>query len=284
MLTETGYGYKIGNRIFSLNGKYVMGILNVTPDSFSDGGKYFSHSDAVKHAFEMINEGADIIDVGGESTRPGSDFVSADEELRRVIPVIEKIISEIPDTIISVDTNKSVVAREALKAGAKIVNDISAGTFDAELLDTAASFDAAVILMHIKGTPKNMQEDTSYTDVCEEVKSFLLSRAEEARRKGIDKIFIDPGIGFGKTADQNFSLISKLPELRSTGIPVAIGVSRKSFLGKLLGLQPYERENATVITETIAMLKGANIIRTHNVKNAIQAVRIVKEISAEQNV
>ena len=190
-----------------------MGILNVTPDSFSDGGLYLHEDDAINHALKMIEDGADIIDIGGESTRPGSDVVSEDEEINRVIPVIKKILDKKPEAIISIDTTKSKVAEEALKNGAQIVNDISGLTFDSEMIAVVKKYDASIIIMHIKGTPKNMQQNPHYDDVVKEVLNFLKAQSQNAEQEGLSKIIIDPGIGFGKRIQDNFELIKKFKRI-----------------------------------------------------------------------
>lgn len=261
--------YKINGRVFSNDKISVMGILNVTPDSFSDGGMYNSVDSALKRAKEMIELGVDTIDVGGESTRPGSLPVEADEEIRRVVPVIEKIKSVYPEVIISIDTNKSEVAEKSVENGADIINDISAGTFDDKMFSVAAKYNTPIILMHIKGKPQTMQSNPEYGDLISEVYSFLLERIGRAKKEGVNTIIADPGIGFGKSVADNFRLITRLKEFRSLGVPMLIGLSRKSFLGKSLELTVDERETPTIISETVAALKGARIIRTHNVKNAI---------------
>ncbi|MEJ2614471.1 MAG: dihydropteroate synthase [Ignavibacteriaceae bacterium] len=269
--------YQIGNRDYNFDAAYVMGILNVTPDSFSDGGLYINSDDAVEHALEMINDGADFIDVGGESTRPGSDIVTEDKELDRVIPVIKKILSAVPETIISIDTTKSKVAEEAIKNGAKIVNDISGATFDEEMLLVVKKYDASVVLMHIKGTPKNMQQNPYYENVVEEIYDFLFERIKAAEELGIKNIFVDPGIGFGKRIEDNFEILSRLDDFKSLGFPVVVGASRKSFLGKTLNLDITERDTATAITESIAVKNGARIIRTHNVKYGKQVCELLNK-------
>ncbi|MBI5662935.1 MAG: dihydropteroate synthase [Ignavibacterium album] len=270
--------YKIGNSLFAFNKPYLMGILNVTPDSFSDGGKYISAENAVKHALEMMDEGADIIDIGGESTRPGSDPVSADEEIKRVIPVIKEILNRRPEAVLSIDTYKSKVASEALKAGAKIVNDISAFTFDPEIADVCKHFGAAAVLMHIKGTPKTMQNNIEYDEIVSDIFNFLRSRTDYALEKGIEKIIIDPGIGFGKSVNDNFKIIKRLKDFKSLGFPILIGVSRKSFLGKTLNLDINERDLPTVAVEALSIFNSARIIRTHNVKNGKQIIKLLSEI------
>ena len=269
--------YNIGNRKFSFDKAYVMGILNVTPDSFSDGGKFFNKQDAVKHAIQMIEDGADIIDVGGESSRPGSEGVSADEELSRVIPVIKDILSRKPETIISIDTTKKIVASEALINGAKIVNDISALTMDPDITEVIKKNDAAVVLMHMKGTPKTMQSDLQYNDLIKDIYDYLSQRINKANKSGIGNIFIDPGIGFGKRFEDNFELIRRLEDFKSLGYPILIGVSRKSFIGKTLNLGLEERDTATASVESVAIRNGARIIRTHNVKNGVQVCKLLNK-------
>jgi dihydropteroate synthase len=270
--------YKFGNQSISFDFPKVMGILNVTPDSFSDGGKYYSEKSAIDYALNMIDDGADIIDVGGESTRPGSDTVSLDDELQRTIPVIKKLVELRNDLTISIDTTKCEVAHQALDSGASIVNDISGLTSDEKMIDVVKSYNAGIVIMHIKGNPKTMQENPHYLDVVKEVKDFLSQQSNKAKQEGIDKIIVDPGIGFGKRVEDNFKLIKRLDEFQSIGFPVMIGLSRKSFLGKTLNLNVNERDVATVIMETTSVLKSARIIRTHNVKYCTQMVKLVSHI------
>jgi dihydropteroate synthase len=270
--------YKFGNQSISFDIPKVMGILNVTPDSFSDGGKYYSENSAINYALNMIDDGADIIDIGGESTRPGSDAVSLEDELQRTIPVIKKLVELKKDLIISIDTTKSEVARQALDSGASIVNDISGLTFDDKMISVLNSYNAGIVIMHIKGNPKTMQQNPHYLDVVKEVKDFLSQQSNKATQYGIDKIIIDPGIGFGKRVEDNFELIKRLEEFQSIGYPVMIGLSRKSFLGKTLNLNVDERDNATLIMETASVLKSARIIRTHNVQYCTQMVKLVSHI------
>ena len=260
----------------------VMGVLNVTPDSFSDGGQFFSPERAVAHAEQMINEGADLIDVGGESTRPGSEFVTEAEELRRVIPVIERLagISSVP---ISIDTTKSSVARAALVAGAEIVNDISGLRFDPQLADEVARASAGLILMHSRGTPKTMQQLPPADDIMKEVIDSLRKSIRFARQRGVaaQNIAIDPGIGFGKTVEQNLALIADLEQLAGefSDFPVVIGTSRKSFIGKLLDNAPADqRLCGTIATVVVSVLKGAHIVRVHDVRGAVEAVRVADAI------
>lgn len=260
----------------------VMGVLNVTPDSFSDGGEFFSFDRAVLHAERMIAEGADIIDVGGESTRPGSEFVSEDEELRRVIPVIKKLAvhASVP---ISIDTTKSSVARAALQAGAEIVNDISGLRFDPTIADEAAKARAGLVLMHSRGTPKDMQQLPPVEDIMSEVIIGLRESVAIAGQHGVSResIALDPGIGFGKTVEQNVELIAKLAQLAAEfpDLPLMIGTSRKSFIGKLLdGAPADERLYGTIATVAASILNGAHIVRVHDVRATIEAVRVADAI------
>lgn len=256
----------------------VMGIINVTPDSFSDGGKYLDTEQAFQYAVKLIESGADIIDIGGESSRPGSEPVTAEEEMERVIPLIEKIKKSYPDAVISVDTTKSKVADAALVAGALIVNDISGGTFDEKMFEVVSRWNCPYIIMHIKGTPKTMQDSPEYADVIAEVYDFLSKRITIASEYGISKIIIDPGIGFGKRLEDNLNLLRCLSAFKSLGAPVLIGVSRKSFIGKLTGKGVNERDLSTTISESISIMNGARIIRTHNIEYALDLKKIFKGI------
>jgi len=265
----------------------IMGVLNVTPDSFSDGGQFFSTDQAIAHAEQMISEGADIIDVGGESTRPGSDFVSEEEELRRVIPVIERL-ARIGSVPISIDTTKSSVASIALKAGAEIINDVSGLRFDTAIADEAANAKAGLVLMHSRGTPKDMQQLPPVADIMSEVIKGLSDSIAIAEQHGVARgaIVIDPGIGFGKTVAQNLELIAKLDQLASAfaDLPIMIGTSRKSFIGKLLdGAPADERLYGTIATVVASVLNGAQIVRVHDVKAVVASIRLthaVKQHSA----
>ena len=259
-----------------------MGILNVTPDSFSDGGQFFSHDRAIAHAEQMIAEGADIIDVGGESTRPGSDFVSEQQEIDRVIPVIERLSSD-KSVPISIDTTKSAIARVALQAGAEIVNDISGLRFDAAIADEVARAGAGLVLMHSRGTPKNMQQLPPVTDIIAEVGAGLHESIHLANQRGVpnENMAIDPGIGFGKTAEQNLELIANLDQLvrAFADSTLVIGTSRKAFIGKLLGGAPVEeRLHGSIATVVASILNGAHIVRVHDVKATIEAARVADAI------
>jgi len=260
----------------------VMGVLNVTPDSFSDGGQFLSFNQAIAHAEEMIDEGADIIDVGGESTRPGSEFVSTEEELRRVIPIIEQLTAN-RSVPISIDTTKAAVAHAALMAGAEIVNDISALRFDPLLADEVAKANAGLILMHSRGTPKTMQQLPPAANIMTEVIDGLRESISIAQQHGVapESIAIDPGIGFGKTAEQNVELIAKLDQLAGefSEFPIMIGTSRKSFIGKLLdGAPADQRLYGTIASIVASVMKGAHIVRVHDVKAAVEAVRVADAI------
>lgn len=255
---------------------HVMGILNVTPDSFSDGGRYLDQERAVIHGIRLAEEGADFIDVGGESTRPGSEPVSASEEIRRVVPVIKELVRKI-NVPISIDTYKSAVAEAALDAGALIVNNISGMTFDFNMSTVVLHHYATIIIMHIKGKPRTMQMNPTYENVTKEVKQFLSEKIEYARKVGIKQIIIDPGIGFGKTFEHNIQLIQELRTLTELGHPLLIGPSRKSFLGTILNLPPEERLEGTAAAVTVSILNGANIIRVHDVKE-MKRVALVSDV------
>ncbi|MCB0748050.1 MAG: dihydropteroate synthase [Ignavibacteriae bacterium] len=267
------------NKILNSNSPVIMGILNITPDSFSDGGKYLNSELAFNHIEKMIKEGAEIIDIGGESTRPDADEVKEEEELLRVIPIIKEIKKKYNKIFISIDTTKSKVAEEAIKFGANLINDVSGGVFDSKIINIAAESKTPLVVMHIKGNPKNMQVNPLYYDVTSEIIAYLEDRIKIVLKNGVDEIIIDPGIGFGKTVEDNFRLLKNLDKFKTLGKPILIGVSKKSFLGKSLDLEIEHRENATIITETIAALKGAKIIRTHNVKNAVELKTIYQHLN-----
>ena len=264
--------------------KLVVGILNVTGDSFYDGGKYFDSDAAVARGLEMARQGADIIDVGGESTRPGAAPVDQPEELGRVLPVIAGL-AEAGVRHISVDTTKSAVAEEAVKAGAGIINDISGMNFDAGMLDVAVSTGAALILMHTRGRPQTMQDDLQYADLMGEVCASLEDSMDAALKAGIpsERICLDPGIGFGKSLSQNLELITRVREIKSFGVPVMIGASRKSFIGGLTGADVSERKSGSIAAAVAAALKGADLIRVHDVAETVQAMSVVSGLEAYRN-
>jgi dihydropteroate synthase len=261
---------------------HVMGVLNLTPDSFSDGGLYMQPTEALRHALDMVKEGADIIDVGGQSSRPGSVAVSEDEELRRVLPLVEMLAEEWSGPI-SVDTSSSRVAAETLAAGAGIINDITGFTGDGALPGVTAGHGAACILMHMLGTPATMQDDPSYGDLMGEVAGFLAGAIERAVSAGIgdDQIAVDPGIGFGKTTKHNLAILRHLPELSVLGKPIVVGTSRKGFIGKILDLPVDERLEGTIATAAYAVAQGARIVRVHDVRPVVRAVRMVEACIAQ---
>ncbi|MBI3854440.1 MAG: dihydropteroate synthase [Planctomycetes bacterium] len=252
----------------------VMGVLNVTPDSFSDGGEWTDPERALRRARAMVREGADLIDVGGESTRPGARSVPAAEEIRRVVPLIERLAAE--KILVSVDTSKAAVARAAFRAGAKILNDVTALRGDRAMARTAARAGVAVILMHMKGTPRTMQRKPAYGDVVEEILGFFREILKLAWRAGIerDKIILDPGIGFGKLPEHNLEILRRLDEFRSLGRPIAIGTSRKSFIGRALGRRVDDRVNGTAATVAAAILRGADVVRVHDVREMSDVARM----------
>jgi dihydropteroate synthase len=270
----------VRNELFDLSQRtFIIGILNVTPDSFFDGGKFFDVDKAVERGIKMAEQGADIIDIGGESTRPGSEPISLEEELSRVIPVIERLSQEIK-TPLSIDTYKSIVAKKALDSGASMINDISALRFDPEMKKIAAEYTVPVILMHIKGTPKNMQDDPYYDDVMKEISFYLKESITIAKDAGIkeDKIIIDPGIGFGKRLQDNLDILKNLSMLKSLGKPILVGPSRKSFIGKVLDLPPEERLEGSLGALAVAILNGANLVRVHDVKENLRVAKLVDAI------
>ena len=257
----------------------IMGILNVTPDSFSDGGKFDTPEQAASHASKMIEDGADIIDIGGESTRPGAEPVSIDEELNRTIPVIEAIRDQ-SDCIISIDTYKSKVAESALDAGANMVNDISGLTFDEGMASLVAEKETPVVIMHIKGSPLDMQKEPHYEDLMEEIKDYFTAKIAKAKEAGIPNtnIILDPGIGFGKRLEDNFELIRELKQICAMEYPILIGPSRKSFIGTVLNLPITERLEGTLASITAGVMNGARIVRVHDIMAVRRTIAITEKI------
>lgn len=261
---------------------FIMGILNVTPDSFSDGGRFFDRAAAVRRAEQMAEEGADIIDIGGQSTRPGSEPVPLEEELRRTMPVIEALAGRV-GVPISIDTFRAEVARRALEAGASMVNDISGLRSDPEMPSAIAAQNVPVVVMHMKGTPRDMQENPTYEALIPEIMDFLRESVRIAEESGIDKVVIDPGIGFGKTFDHNLEIINNLSEFTLLERPLLIGPSRKAFLGGILGgAPPTERLEGTAAAVTACILNGANIVRVHDVKEMVKVARVADAIKRER--
>ncbi len=258
----------------------VMGILNVTPDSFSDGGLFYNTDEAVSHALQLIENGIDIIDIGGESTRPGAKKISEEEEIQRIIPVVKQIRELSPEIIISIDTTKSMVAQKAIQSGANIINDISGFSFDNRMIDVVRESKVPVIIMHMQGDPSNMQNKPVYDDLIIDISSFFKSKIKLATDAGIKKkqIILDPGIGFGKTVGDNFQLINQLNEFCKLGFPVMIGPSRKSFIGTTLNLPVDDRLEGTAAAVAVGVMNGARIVRVHDVKEIKRVVTIVEKI------
>ncbi len=267
----------VGKRIYRNSKNYIMGILNVTPDSFYDGGKYIDKSIAIERALKLVEDGADIIDIGGESSRPGSEPVKIEDELNRVLPVLRAIRKEIKVPI-SVDTYKSKVAEIVLSEGADIINDISGLRFDKNMAKVISRHKASVIIMHIKGTPKNMQNKPEYKDLIEDIITYLKDSIDIALRNNIDfnKIMIDPGIGFGKKLEHNYIILNKLKEFKILNRPILIGLSRKSLIGKVLNNNPEKRLNGTLVLNSISLLNGANFIRVHDVKEHKEILKLIE--------
>jgi dihydropteroate synthase len=277
-------GWRCRDRTLTLGERtLVMGIVNVTPDSFSDGGMFLGTDDAVRHGARLVDEGADVLDVGGESTRPGADPVDLEEELRRVIPVIEGLTKARPEVPVSVDTRKPEVARAALEAGVRIVNDVTAGR-DGAMLEAVADTDAGIVLMHMLGEPQTMQDDPRYDDVAAEVNEFLRERIEAAVFAGIaeERVCVDPGIGFGKNVEHNLALLRSVSALRLLGAAVMVGASRKRFIGVLTGADdPADRLEGSLAAAVLAASLGADVVRVHDVAPTVRALRVADAIVRE---
>ena len=283
-ICKTTYPLRFRKHTIALGKKtLLMGILNVTPDSFSDGGLYLEKEKAIAHGLGMIKEGADILDIGGESSRPGSKPIGADEELQRVIPVIEGLMKQ-ADVPISIDTTKSIVAEEAIKAGAQMINDISGLHFDQGLAEVAAKEEIPLVLMHIRGTPETMQKDVRYRSLFSEMLQSLRKSIQRAESLGVapDQIIIDPGIGFGKTMEDNLLIIKNLSEFRILGKPILLGTSRKNFLGKILQADVTERLEGTLSSIAIGIMNGAHIVRCHDVLQAKKTIAVADAIRLVQ--
>jgi dihydropteroate synthase len=257
----------------------VMGILNVTPDSFYDGGKFTSEASVLEQAERMLKEGADILDIGGMSSRPGAKIIQEEEELNRVIPYVKTLVKRFSQAIISIDTIRSKVAKECLNEGAHIINDITAGRFDSEMLGIAAHHKAPFIIMHMKGLPVDMQLEPQYTNVTTELMDFFGERISACREAGITDTIIDVGFGFGKNLDHNYTLLRNLSYFAQLNQPILVGVSRKSMVCKLLGVKPVNALNGTTAVNTIALMKGAHLLRVHDVKEAKEAIKVVQRLN-----
>lgn len=270
---------RYNGELIDLSKPLVMGILNVTPDSFYDGGRYNSIDDAIKHVEEMLTDGASIIDIGACSTRPGAAEVNTEQELKRLQPVIRQIKRSFPDAILSVDTYRAEVARKLVdEFGDCIINDISGGTLDPKMFETVAQLRVPYILMHIQGTPQTMQQNPTYQNVTKEVIKWLSEGVYKLHELGVSDIIIDPGFGFGKTVDHNYELFNHLDAFRFFELPVLVGISRKSMIYRLLNTTPDESMNATTVLNTLALKAGANFLRVHDVKAAVEAVEIFEKI------
>lgn len=267
-------------KIIDLRTPKIMGILNVTPNSFYDGGQHNSIDAALAQTEKMISEGATFIDVGGASSKPGVVEISTDEELKRVLPVIEKINQTFPESFISIDTYRSEVAQQAVAAGATLVNDISAGNLDNTMLKTVGKLGVPYIAMHMQGTPQTMQKNPSYKDVLVAIRFFFSEKINDAHAAGINDVIIDPGFGFGKMLAHNFTLLKYLRSLHIPGVPLLVGISRKSMINKTLGIDAAHALNGTTVLNTIALQQGAHILRVHDVKEAQEAVRLIEALDA----
>ena len=257
-----------------------MGILNVTPDSFYDGGTYKNEKDILNKVEKMLSEGATFIDIGAYSSRPNADDISEDEELKRIIPVIDLILKNFPDTLISVDTFRSNIAKHCIKAGGTLINDISAGKMDNNMLPTIADLQVPYIMMHMKGTPQTMRQHTNYNNLLKEVLFYFSERIATARKLGIIDIIVDVGFGFSKTIKQNYELLSKLENFSMLDLPLLAGVSRKSMIYKVLENSPQEALNGSTILNTIALQKGASILRVHDVKEAMECIKLTSQLNS----
>jgi len=270
------FSLNCGGTLLDLSSPKIMGILNITSDSFFESSRYQTEETILENAARMLKEGAAILDVGGQSTRPGAEIHPENEESDKVLPAIELISKNFPEAIISVDTFRSSIARKAIKAGAHIINDVSGGTMDNKMFETVGELQVPYILMHILGTPETMQENPVYSNVTKEVFNYFLEKIEKLRSFGVKDIVLDPGFGFGKTLEHNYQLLQHFPEFRFFDMPILAGVSRKSMVNKIIKTKPENALNGTTVVNTIALLNGASILRVHDVKEAKQAIEIVQ--------
>ena len=266
-------------KLIDLTTPKVMGILNCTPDSFYDGGKYKSESQFLSQVEKMLSDGATFVDIGAYSSKPNAEFVSEDDELNRLLPVIELVLNSFPETIISVDTFRSKIAQKAIENGAAIVNDISAGNLDENMLEIVAKLQVPYIMMHMKGTPQTMQTLTQYDNICKEMLFYFSERVGKARSFGINDIIIDPGFGFAKTVEQNFEVMQKLELFQMLELPLLVGISRKSMIYKTLETTAESSLNGTTFLNAISLQKGANILRVHDVKEAVESVKLFNKLN-----
>ncbi len=265
-------------QLIDLSSPKVMGILNITPDSFYDGGLYKSEKDILLQTEKMLNEGATFIDIGAYSSRPNAEHISETLELKRILPIIELLVNRFPETNISIDTFRSFVARQCIEAGAALINDISAGLMDDNMLLTIAQLNVPYIMMHMKGTPQNMQQQTNYNDLLKDIIFYFSERITEARTHKINDLIIDPGFGFSKNLKQNYELLNKLELIKNLDLPLLVGLSRKSMIYKSLDITPQESLNGTTILNTLALTKGATILRVHDVKEAMECIALTNQL------
>jgi len=263
-------------RIINLEKPVVMGILNITPDSFFDGGKYLTTNAIIQRAGKILDEGGSIIDLGAVSTRPGAKQISENEELNRLLPALNAILKAYPDAIVSVDTYRAGIAQKVVDSGASIINDISGGSMDMKMFSTIAKLKVPYILMHMKGTPQNMQINPEYSDVVNEIKKILWDKVNELHAIDFKNIIVDPGFGFGKSIEHNYEILNRLAEFKEFGYPVLAGMSRKSMINKVLKINPAEALNGTTVVNTMAICNGADILRVHDVKEAVETIKITE--------
>jgi len=265
-------------QIIDLSTPKIMGILNITPNSFYDGGKYSLEKNAIVQVEKMLNEGATFIDIGAYSSKPNAEFVSQEEELIRIIPLVKAILKEFPEALLSIDTFRSSVAQECLNNGAALINDISAGNLDEKMMEVISKYNVPYIMMHLRGTPQTMQSQTNYENLIKEMITYFSDKVNKARSLGINDLIIDPGFGFAKTTDQNYEILSNLELFKVLELPILAGVSRKSMIYKTLDSNPDEALNGTTVLNTIAISKGATIIRVHDVKEALECVKLCEKL------
>lgn len=270
-------------QLIDLSSPKVMGILNITPDSFYDGNYYNTEKEILKHVEKMLTEGATFIDLGAYSSRPKAEHISEDEELKRIIPIIELILKQFPESLLSIDTFRSNVAKQCIDAGACMINDISAGQLDSNMMKTVANLNVPYIMMHMKGTPQNMQKQTDYDDLVKDILFYFSKRIAEARKLGIIDLIIDPGFGFAKNLEQNYELLNNLDLFKMVELPILVGLSRKSMIYKPLGSTAQKSLNGTTVANTIALQKGANILRVHDVKEAMECITLMSFLRRQES-
>lgn len=268
----------IKGKLFDLGTPKVMGVLNLTPDSFYDGGRLKSDKDILSKAEQMLDEGVNFLDLGGYSSRPGADHISEEEEQKRVLQGLSVVKKKFAQAIVSVDTFRSGIAEKVLEEGADIINDISGGELDKEMYDVISKFKVPYIMMHMRGTPQNMKNQTKYDDLINEILIFFVKKIEELRKRGVNDIILDPGIGFAKSITQNYELLKKLDYFKVFNLPILVGVSRKSFIYKTLGITPDNALNGTTALNTVSLLNGASILRVHDVKEANETIKLLKQL------